>query len=112
MTLPQACDQRESLMTTEVNVWLFDRCRKLPRALKEWQAYKDLRKTIDDFNSTCPLLEMMASKSMQPRHWDRIAQITGHVFDIDADNFLLRNLMMAPLPVSYTHLTLPTNREV
>jgi len=73
------------------------RCRKLPRALKEWQAYKDLRKTIDDFNATCPLLEMMASKSMQPRHWDRISVITGHVFDIDADNFLLRNLMMAPL---------------
>jgi len=40
---------------------------------------------------------MMASKSMQPRHWDRISVITGHVFDIDADNFLLRNLMMAPL---------------
>jgi len=40
---------------------------------------------------------MMASKSMQPRHWDRIATITGHVFDVDADNFLLRNLMMAPL---------------
>ena len=34
---------------------------------------------------------------MQPRHWDRIATITGHVFDVDADNFLLRNLMMAPL---------------
>jgi len=79
------------------SAWSRDRCRKLPRALKEWQAYKDLRKTIDDFNATCPLLEMMASKSMQPRHWDRISTVTGHVFDVDADNFFLRNLMMAPL---------------
>ena len=52
---------------------------------------------IDDFNATCPLLEMMASKSMQPRHWDRIATITSHTFEIDSDNFLLKNLMMAPL---------------
>ena len=69
----------------------------MPRALKEWQAYKDLRKTIDDFNATCPLLEMMANKSMQPRHWDRIEQITGHKFEVDSDNFLLKNLMNAPL---------------
>ncbi|ESO03023.1 hypothetical protein HELRODRAFT_80768, partial [Helobdella robusta] len=84
----------------QINSELLDfqnKCRKLPRALKEWQAYKDLRKTIDDFNATCPLLEMMASKSMQARHWNRIAQITGHTFEIDSDNFLLKNLMDAPL---------------
>ena len=75
----------------------YSRCRKLPRALKEWQAYKDLRKTIDDFNATCPLLEMMASKSMQLRHWNRIAQITGHTFDIESENFLLKDIMSAPL---------------
>ena len=74
-----------------------DRCRKLPKALKEWQAYEDLRKTIDDFNETCPLLELMANKSMQLRHWERISKITSHVFDIESDNFLLRNLMAAPL---------------
>ena len=32
-----------------------------------------------------------------PRHWERLAQITGHTFDVEADNFLLRNLMEAPL---------------
>ena len=74
-----------------------NKCRKLPKALKEWQAFGDLKKTIDDFNETCPLLEMMANKAMMPRHWERIAQITGHTFDVEADNFLLRNLMEAPL---------------
>jgi dynein heavy chain len=74
-----------------------DRCRKLPKALKEWQAYEDLRKTIDDFNETCPLLELMANKAMQPRHWGKIANITGHLFDVESESFLLRNLMEAPL---------------
>jgi len=39
----------------------------------------------------------MASKAMQPRHWERISNITGHVFDVESDNFVLRNLMEAPL---------------
>ena len=73
------------------------RCRKLPKALKEWQAFLDLSKTINDFNETCPLLEMMANKAMMARHWERIAQITGHTFDVESENFLLRDLMKAPL---------------
>lgn len=74
-----------------------NRCRRLPKALKEWQAYEDLRKTIDDFNETCPLLEMMAHKALQRRHWERLSSITGHTFEVESDNFLLRNLMEAPL---------------
>lgn len=40
---------------------------------------------------------MMSNKAMQARHWDRIAQITGHTFDVESENFLLRDLMKAPL---------------
>jgi dynein heavy chain, axonemal len=39
----------------------------------------------------------MANKSMKPRHWERIANLTGHKFDIESDNFLLRDIMAAPL---------------
>ena len=73
------------------------RCRKLPRALKEWQAFEDLRKTIDDFNEMVPLLELMANKAMKPRHWQRMQELTGHVFDVEGDTFTLRNILEAPL---------------
>ena len=73
------------------------RCRKLPKALKEWQAFNDLKQKIDDFNETCPLLELMAHPAMKERHWDRIAKTTGHTFDFEAENFMLRNIMEAPL---------------
>ncbi|KAM4579488.1 dynein axonemal heavy chain 8-like, partial [Fundulus diaphanus] len=89
-----------SLDIEKINAELMDfqnRCRKLPKALKEWQAFLDLKKTIDDFNESCPLLEMMANKSMQRRHWDRIATLTGHHFDVESVTFKLRNIMEAPL---------------
>ena len=34
---------------------------------------------------------------MKDRHWDRIAKATGHTFDLESDNFMLRNIMEAPL---------------
>ena len=49
-----------------------NRCRKLPKALKEWPAFHALKKTIDDFNDICPLLELMSNKAMKYRHWQKI----------------------------------------
>uniref|UniRef100_A0A8C4U7Q9 Dynein axonemal heavy chain 5 n=1 Tax=Falco tinnunculus TaxID=100819 RepID=A0A8C4U7Q9_FALTI len=74
-----------------------NKIRKLPKALKEWQAFQDLKKKIDDFRETCPLLEMMANKAVVSRHWERIAQVTGHHFDVDSENLSLKNIMDAPL---------------
>ncbi|XP_005873850.1 PREDICTED: dynein heavy chain 8, axonemal [Myotis brandtii] len=74
-----------------------NRCRKLPKGLKDWQAFLDLKKRIDDFSESCPLLEMMTNKAMKLRHWDRIAELTGTPFDVESDSFCLRNIMEAPL---------------
>nr|XP_055066586.1 dynein axonemal heavy chain 5 [Misgurnus anguillicaudatus] len=73
------------------------RCRKLPRGLKEWQAFMDLKKTIDEISECCPLLELMTNKAMMTRHWKRITEVTGHTFEVETDNFKLRNIMEAPL---------------
>ena len=40
---------------------------------------------------------MMANKSMKERHWNRIATLTNHKFDIESDTFMLRDIMSAPL---------------
>ena len=66
-----------------------DRCRKLPKGMKDWQAFLDLKKKIDDFNETCPLLEMMSNKAMAERHWHRISVLTKKPLDIESDNFTL-----------------------
>ncbi|NXF87312.1 DYH8 protein, partial [Eubucco bourcierii] len=84
----------------KINAELLDfqnRCRRLPKGLQHWQAFLDLKKKIDDFSGSCPLLEMMSDKAMKPRHWDRIAETTGHQFDVESDSFCLRNIMEAPI---------------
>ena len=73
------------------------RCRRLPKGLKDWQAFLELKKKIDDFSESCPLLELMANKAMKERHWDRMAKLTGHTFDFDSEGFTLRDIMKAPL---------------
>lgn len=74
-----------------------NRCRKLPKGLKEWPAFFALKKTIDDFNDMCPLLELMANKAMKPRHWQRIIEVTNYFFDLESEGFCLKNILEAPL---------------
>ncbi|KFU84710.1 Dynein heavy chain 8, axonemal, partial [Chaetura pelagica] len=74
-----------------------NRCRRLPKGLQHWQAFIDLKTKIDDFSQSCGLLEMMANKAMKQRHWNRIAETTGHPFDVESENFCLRNIMEAPI---------------
>ena len=80
-----------------LTLYFWFRCRKLPKGLKEWQAFNDLKKKIDDFSECCPLLEMMANRAMKDRHWERIATVTGHSFDFASEGFQLRGIMEAPL---------------
>ncbi|XP_042662867.1 dynein axonemal heavy chain 5 isoform X2 [Tyto alba] len=88
------------LDTSKINSELQEfqnRCRKLPRGVKEWQAFFNLKTIIEDFSECCPLLERMSSKAMMPRHWKQITDLTEHNFDVESETFKLRNIMEAPL---------------
>ena len=54
-------------------------CKKLPKALRDWQAYVDCRDTIDNFLELLPLCQALASKAMRERHWRSLMQITGEM---------------------------------
>lgn len=86
---------RDYIFETWLN--LTGRCRKLPKALKEWPAFHALKRTVDDFNDMCPLLELMSNKAMKPRHWQRIMEVLKHNFDLESENFCLKNILEAPL---------------
>lgn len=53
-------------MTEQVNTFQ-NQVKKLPKALKEWQAFIDCKKTVDEFLEELPLFQQLAHKSMRPR---------------------------------------------
>lgn len=78
-----------------------NRCLKLPKALREYPAYDDLRQTLANFDQIIPLLELMTNPAMRERHWKRLATLTGRSFNVDDSEFTLRNILEAPLLKHY-----------
>ncbi|GAB6028044.1 Dynein heavy chain 5, axonemal [Chamberlinius hualienensis] len=74
-----------------------NRCRKLPKGLKEWPAFFEAKKMIDDFNELCPLLELMANKAMKTRHWRKISEVCAYPLQVNDDNCTLNSVLEAPL---------------
>jgi hypothetical protein len=54
-----------------------NQCKKLPKALRDWQAFVDCRDTIDNFLEMLPLFQALAHKSMRERHWKAVMDCTG-----------------------------------
>ncbi|XP_026846872.1 dynein heavy chain 8, axonemal [Drosophila persimilis] len=73
------------------------RCRKLPKGMQSWPAFIDLKTKIDDFNETCPLLELMTNKAMKERHWVRLNALFKTDFDPTSPKFTLGKLLEAPI---------------
>uniref|UniRef100_A0A1A9WR67 AAA+ ATPase domain-containing protein n=1 Tax=Glossina brevipalpis TaxID=37001 RepID=A0A1A9WR67_9MUSC len=73
------------------------RCRKLPKGMQSWPAFIDLKTKIDDFNETCPLLELMTNKAMKERHWVRLNALLKSDFDPTSSKFTLGKLLEAPI---------------
>lgn len=73
------------------------RCRKMPKRLREWEAFVALKKRIEDFQLVLPLLQALSKPSMQPRHWEALEKITGTPLPVGDAEFRLAQLLAAPL---------------
>lgn len=72
-------------------------CAKLPKSLRTWDAYKELKQQIEDFSEIIPLVEAMAKPSIRPRHWDQIIEMTKEEIPYESEQFILSQLLAAPL---------------
>eukprot|EP00755_Sulcionema_specki_P014909 Sspe_Gene.57955::Locus_31794_Transcript_1_1_Confidence_1.000_Length_6699::g.57955::m.57955/K10408/DNAH; dynein heavy chain, axonemal len=70
-------------------------CKNLPRGLKQWEAYKELERTIADFGMLRPLLSSLANEYVKPRHWYELMEVTKTTWRLDPDVFKLGNILEA-----------------
>eukprot|EP00698_Gefionella_okellyi_P018829 TRINITY_DN568_c0_g1_i2.p1 TRINITY_DN568_c0_g1~~TRINITY_DN568_c0_g1_i2.p1 ORF type:complete len:4478 (+),score=1217.70 TRINITY_DN568_c0_g1_i2:54-13487(+) len=84
-------------MTTRVSEFrvLF---RQLPvKAMRDWTAYKELRKIIEDCAEMLPLLQALHGPTMQARHWQTMIELMKYPLRLDMDTLTLKELTAAPL---------------
>ncbi|KAK9865923.1 hypothetical protein WJX84_001850 [Apatococcus fuscideae] len=79
-------------MTEQVNGFQAQ-CKKLPKALREWQAFIDCKSTIDNYLEELPLFQALAVKAMRPRHWQEVMRVTGKELKLADDTFKLQHLL-------------------
>ena len=84
-------DNIEDMLST-VNVYL-EKCRKMPKQLREWEAYAELKKNVEDFLEVLPLLQMLCSSAMRNRHWVGIQAVAGTSLDITSKELLLGDVL-------------------
>jgi dynein heavy chain, axonemal len=51
--------------------------KKMPKSLRDWPAYKDCRRFLDEFSGLLPLLEGLSHPAVRDRHWKELAVIAG-----------------------------------
>lgn len=85
-------------MSTEIESFS-GRCKKMPKRLREWEAYSALKTQIEDFQTILPLLQELSKDSIRPRHWENLEKIMSMTDlnpTVDPD-FRLQQLLDAPL---------------
>lgn len=87
-------------MTDSVEAFQRD-MQRLPGALKEKQAFNDLKTTINDMNEIIPLIQGLSKNSIKERHWLEIMELPQfnkeHPIPYQDENMTLKNVMDANL---------------
>ena len=58
-------------------------CKRMPKQLRDWDAYGELRTTIDNFFEVLPLLQQLSQSSMRVRHWEAIQRVCEKELPMD-----------------------------
>eukprot|EP00327_Prymnesium_parvum_P015479 CAMPEP_0113272674 /NCGR_PEP_ID=MMETSP0008_2-20120614/23450_1 /TAXON_ID=97485 /ORGANISM="Prymnesium parvum" /LENGTH=4484 /DNA_ID=CAMNT_0000122153 /DNA_START=48 /DNA_END=13502 /DNA_ORIENTATION=+ /assembly_acc=CAM_ASM_000153 len=72
-------------------------CKRMPKDLRGWDAYIELKKTVDDFLGSLPLVHQLAHHALRPRHWNHLMELTGKQLNVQAETFKLSTLLEAGL---------------
>ena len=70
-------------------------CKRMPKDLRAWDAFIELKKTVDDFLESLPLVHMLAHPAMRDRHWNSLQTLTGKELNTTSDTFKLSTLLDA-----------------
>jgi len=98
------CAANITAMSTETEGF-GSRCRKMPKKLRDWEAYNTLKKKIEDFQLVLPLLQELSKASIMPRHWEAVEKITGSKLNVMDAEFKLQQLLDAPLVEKMEEIT-------
>lgn len=74
---------------------LIQSIRRLPRSIRNTDAFKGLDKIAKEFLNTCPLISSLCSPAMRERHWRELMDVVKREFLLPAENpnMLLRDLL-------------------
>ena len=72
-------------------------CTKMPKDLRQWDAYQDLKHIIDEFSESLPLVQQLAHPAMRSRHWQALMDVTGEHLPVGTEGFKLVKVLDAGL---------------
>ncbi|CAM39085.2 putative dynein heavy chain [Leishmania braziliensis MHOM/BR/75/M2904] len=93
------CDLDFDAVCEEVSVFV-NQCKRLPKSLRDWDAYVELKTILDNFMELQPVIQELKSPAVVERHWQEIMKVSGHKWRTDPDVFKLQDLVDANLLVA------------
>ena len=72
-------------------------CKNMPRALKSWHAYDNLKVKIEGLFEIVRLVQSLSNNAMRDRHWQAVEKLAGAKFDMCEETFRVGHLLEADL---------------
>lgn len=85
-----------SIMVEETNSYDL-RCKRLPKKLREWEAYIEMQGKLTDLREILPLVSDLSRMSIKQRHWRELCQILKTDLPFDKESFQLKHIFKSPL---------------